>query len=942
MTVSTVVNREQYEGNGTTTVFPYRFRILNSSHLTVVVIDPLENLTTLTLGTDYTISGISLVAGGTVVLAKALPSGWAISIERNPPAVQETDLRNQGRFFAETHEDTFDYLTMLIQRALSVFTRALQKPSWLSKYYDALLNRISNLGDPIKPLDATNLRTTVSLDDSVRRYAEDLVAGVSPGSGTGAFQQLGIGAVTRTFQDKMRDTIDVKDFGVKMDGVTDDTVALNRAFSSGKAIRFPSPVNGPSIISGTLLLPDNIRIYGPGKDFVVIKCADNMDPYLHAMATSNYAQGAQTSNKYVHIEGICIDGNGYKRAPGTNKPDGCCFVINAEDSTVKDCHGIAAPVWNLFITSGNPYDEVGHDGKILAPSKRILVDGFTSTDPIHGDGGIIQGTFDSLIRDYTSIYTSKLVAQAQKVRADTGLQLVEGCRSITVKNLTADHGGTVTTALEISCHANMPYMSDIIVDGVTARNLNTAVGLFNDISEVSVNSSAWKNCRYSIRNVHLSYPVLDTSSSVMQARLVDVQNASAVKVGNVSVSFLNESGAYSSPTAVINFSGTYDFDLDGFEAKEVPDVGTNSYGINRARGWVALDGSANKRGRVRNVKLDNIGYFNRVISDTSSLCLDEIKNVTVDSIPSDGQSKSALYCGSSYVEVSGISVPTSMLKGSIGPLFTSMPRNNMKVAISDLYSVMGGISLLSSNPSGQQTQPGIEFSGQFASASGSLGKGAIAFRTSSAVPRTLPFTAYDEDSGSYVPILTFSYSSSSSIKKYIAPIVNGDTNNGNASSAWLNGYFINAPQTVSDARLKDTPRDINDLENKAFYEISRLPMVWKWINRVEDEGDTARWHSGPTVQAAISIMDKHGLNWEEYSCFCHDYSKETPEQVVTVSAVIDDDSGQELTPSYEYLIPANEGVDKYSFRKEELLWWCLRALTSQLDKFEERLARLES
>ncbi len=32
--------------------------------------------------------------------------------------VQDTDLRNQGKFFPEVHEDAFDYLTMLIQQCL--------------------------------------------------------------------------------------------------------------------------------------------------------------------------------------------------------------------------------------------------------------------------------------------------------------------------------------------------------------------------------------------------------------------------------------------------------------------------------------------------------------------------------------------------------------------------------------------------------------------------------------------------------------------------------------------------------------------------------------------------------------------------------------------------------------------------------------------------------
>ncbi|QIE96866.1 hypothetical protein G5574_07805 [Pantoea stewartii] len=154
MTVSTVVNHEQYDGNGTTTTFPYRFRILKSSHMVVTVSDSDGVLSVLTLGTDYDISGVGQVSGGSVILKSPLAQGWKISLDRDLPAIQETDLRNQGRFFAETHEDAFDYLTMLVQRAFSVFGLALKKPSWIANYYDALGNFIKNLRDPVSPQDA--------------------------------------------------------------------------------------------------------------------------------------------------------------------------------------------------------------------------------------------------------------------------------------------------------------------------------------------------------------------------------------------------------------------------------------------------------------------------------------------------------------------------------------------------------------------------------------------------------------------------------------------------------------------------------------------------------------------------------------------------------------------------------------------------------------------
>lgn len=163
MTVSTVVNHEQYDGNGTTTVFPYRFRILKDSHMVVTLSNPDGLLTTLVLGTDYTITGVGLVSGGNVVLNYALATGWQISLDRELPAVQETDLRNQGKFFAETHEDALDYLTMLIQRALSLFGLALRKPSFIARYYDALGNRIANLADPKAAQDAATKAYTDNL-----------------------------------------------------------------------------------------------------------------------------------------------------------------------------------------------------------------------------------------------------------------------------------------------------------------------------------------------------------------------------------------------------------------------------------------------------------------------------------------------------------------------------------------------------------------------------------------------------------------------------------------------------------------------------------------------------------------------------------------------------------------------------------------------------------
>lgn len=166
MTVSTEVDHNDYVGNSVTTVFPYQFRIFKSEDLTVVTVDLDETQRELILGTDYTVTGAGSYQGGNVVLVSALASGWQISIARELPVTQETDLRNQGKFFAEVHENAFDKLTMLIQQTFSRFSLALRKPSYIVNYYDALNNRIRNLRDPSQAQDAATKSYVDELADN--------------------------------------------------------------------------------------------------------------------------------------------------------------------------------------------------------------------------------------------------------------------------------------------------------------------------------------------------------------------------------------------------------------------------------------------------------------------------------------------------------------------------------------------------------------------------------------------------------------------------------------------------------------------------------------------------------------------------------------------------------------------------------------------------------
>lgn len=271
MTVSTELSHEEYVGNGVTTDFDFRFRIFEGRHLIVVVADSEGNETTLKNGTDYTIVGAGSFHGGKVVLNKPLSKGWKILLERDLPVVQETDLRNQGKFFAEVHEDAFDYLTMLIQKALGTFSLSLRKPTYLSNYYDAKGNRIANLASPkvgtdaankdyvdnsIKDIDSKTLRVKdnpINALPNTEQRANKILAfdengqpiTVLPESGSASdvlielekqtgssligYKYPAANSVKRQLNKKLDDSVSILDFGVVGDGVHDDTLALMEA-----------------------------------------------------------------------------------------------------------------------------------------------------------------------------------------------------------------------------------------------------------------------------------------------------------------------------------------------------------------------------------------------------------------------------------------------------------------------------------------------------------------------------------------------------------------------------------------------------------------------------------------------------------------------------------------------------------------------------------------
>lgn len=127
MTIPATKSRNDYVGNGATSVYSYNFRIFSATDLLVTRRDLQGAETSLVYPTDYTVSGVGSPSGGSITLvAGALSSGYVLTIRRYVELTQETDIRNQGAFYPETHEDTFDYLTMIDLQQQDELDRSLK------------------------------------------------------------------------------------------------------------------------------------------------------------------------------------------------------------------------------------------------------------------------------------------------------------------------------------------------------------------------------------------------------------------------------------------------------------------------------------------------------------------------------------------------------------------------------------------------------------------------------------------------------------------------------------------------------------------------------------------------------------------------------------------------------------------------------------------------
>lgn len=165
MTISAVVNRASFTGNGVTTAFAFPYPFHAQADLIVIsTVIATGVQTTKALTTDYTISGSTDAQGhypdgGSVNFLTAPAATESITIYRDPSIIQSVDQTENDPLPVESAlEAPLDLLTMICQRLSDRLTRALRQPEGDTANIDLLPAKVERAsmylafdsdGDPI-------------------------------------------------------------------------------------------------------------------------------------------------------------------------------------------------------------------------------------------------------------------------------------------------------------------------------------------------------------------------------------------------------------------------------------------------------------------------------------------------------------------------------------------------------------------------------------------------------------------------------------------------------------------------------------------------------------------------------------------------------------------------------------------------------------------------
>lgn len=231
------------------------------------------------------------IADGKVIFDIAPAQGVIVTIERRMAFGRLSDFIEGGDFSAQAINTELDFLVAGLQQVS-------RDQSVMLKFSDG-----ENTGRTEIPSRSHRANKALGFDGNGDPVAVSLEGSMAMPDFTAA----GFGAKTRTAQDKLSDAVSVRDFGAIGDGLTDDTLAIQKALSAHNAVFVPE---GIYVVTGTITLREGQSLTGAG-DVSVLKTISDIT--LVEMVASYGALrnlklvGGQTGLKLYGMESPCVN-----------------------------------------------------------------------------------------------------------------------------------------------------------------------------------------------------------------------------------------------------------------------------------------------------------------------------------------------------------------------------------------------------------------------------------------------------------------------------------------------------------------------------------------------------------------------------------------------------------------------------------------------------------
>lgn len=376
MTISSQTRKAgPFNGNGTTTAFPFTFKVFAVGDVSVVRANASGVETVLTLTSDYTVSlnaNQNSNPGGTVNLVSALASGSSMVITSEIDYLQPTDLTNQGGFYPSVINNSLDRLTMLSQQLKEQVDRSAKLPITSTEDANALvadLIRVSDSADNIDTVasniadintvagdiadvttvagsianvnavggdiaDVSTVAGAIADVSDVADHIADIQAAVtsaanaatSAAEAASSASSASASAVTAEHWADLaavavRNGAHVTDFGAVGNGTTEDTVAVQAAINSGaKLIVFPA---------GLTFLIDQVTSAGTDTTFYAVGAT------IKLKANSTIYRPLRINHARCTVIGGTWDGNRANQTAG-DAFGSWAIGIHADDGAVYD------------------------------------------------------------------------------------------------------------------------------------------------------------------------------------------------------------------------------------------------------------------------------------------------------------------------------------------------------------------------------------------------------------------------------------------------------------------------------------------------------------------------------------------------------------------------------------------------------------------------------